>query len=120
MSKDYKEKQKEYRQKYAKAFGTRLSSLRANKDVSASKMSDYLGRNHTYISSIENAKSFPKMENFFEICDYLGTTPSEFMKCFDPKDQSEGRSLLYERIAFLNDDQVNTVLNVVNAMIRKR
>ena len=67
MDKDFNDKKKEYHESHAEIFGKRLSTLRENKGKSASNMSDYLGRNHTYINSIENAKSFPRMENFFEI-----------------------------------------------------
>ena len=59
-------------------FAVRLVNLREQKGVSAREMSLSLGQNVNYINTIENNKSFPSMDGFFYICEYLGITPSEF------------------------------------------
>ena len=48
------------------------------RNISARKMSRFLGQNENYINHIENKKSFPTMQAFFNICEYLGVTPKEF------------------------------------------
>ena len=63
---------------YEKDFGLRLSRIRSEKAVSARDMSLSLGMNEGYISSIESGKSFPRMGNFFNICESLDVTPVEF------------------------------------------
>ncbi len=59
-------------------IASRISQLRASKDVSARDMSLSLGYNENYINRIENEKASPSMEVFFYICEYFGLTAKEF------------------------------------------
>ena len=59
-------------------FKKRLYTLRESKGVSARDMSLSLGQAHNYINGLETGKTFPKMLNFFYICEYLGITPKDF------------------------------------------
>ena len=59
-------------------FAKRLNELRKNKGVSAREMSLSLGQSENYINHIENAKAFPSMTIFFEICEYFDIMPHEF------------------------------------------
>lgn len=63
---------------YIESFAKRLATLREQKGVSARAMSLDLGLTHNAINSMENHRSFPKMLNFFYICEYLGITPQAF------------------------------------------
>lgn len=63
---------------YSDFFALRLAKLRTAKKVSAREMSLDLGQNESYINRIENKKTFPSMQIFFYICDYLQITPKEF------------------------------------------
>ena len=67
-----------------KEFGLRVSSLRAQKNVSAREMSLSIGQNESYINRIENGKCFPSMQAFLYICDYFGITPQEFFDVTNP------------------------------------
>ncbi len=64
-------------------FAERLTLLREQKGVSAREMSLDLGQAHSAIHGFENKRSFPKMLNFFYICEYLGITPKEFFDYAD-------------------------------------
>lgn len=59
-------------------FCWRLTQLRLNKGVSARDMSLSIGQSPNYINGIESGQSYPSMQNFFYICEYLGVTPQEF------------------------------------------
>ena len=59
-------------------FVGRLVELRADREVSARKMSLDLQQNSSYINRIENKKAFPSMQLFFDICEYLHVTPGQF------------------------------------------
>ena len=59
-------------------FADRLAELRLRKNVSAREMSLAIGQNPSYINRIENRLSYPSMQVFFYICEYLGITPKEF------------------------------------------
>ncbi len=63
---------------YEEFFIKRLALLREIKGVSAREMSLAIGQNESYINRIENGKSFPSMQVFFYICEYLGVTPMDF------------------------------------------
>lgn len=63
---------------YEEFFTKRLAFLRERKGVSAREMSLALGQNESYINRIENGKSFPSMQVFFYICEYLEITPMDF------------------------------------------
>ena len=59
-------------------FYKRLIQFRMSKGVSAREMSLALGQSSGYINKIENRKSLPSMDQFFNICDYFHVTPKEF------------------------------------------
>lgn len=63
---------------YEEFFMERLNMLRRQKGVSVREMSLAIGQNDSYINRIENGKSFPSMQVFFYICEYLDVTPREF------------------------------------------
>lgn len=63
---------------YEDFFSERLAQLRESKNVSAREMSLAIGQNESYINRIENKKSYPSMQVFFYICEYLQITPQEF------------------------------------------
>lgn len=59
-------------------FRNRLAALRLGKGVSARDMSLSIGQSGSYINNIENGRSYPSMQVFFYICEYLGISPKEF------------------------------------------
>lgn len=63
---------------YEDFFSARLTQLRESRNVSAREMSLAIGQNESYINRIENQKSYPSMQVFFYICEYLHITPQEF------------------------------------------
>ncbi len=63
---------------YEIEFAKRLYALRTQKGVSARDMSLSLGQSESYINKIENGKTFPSMQVFFYICEYLQLAPTAF------------------------------------------
>jgi len=59
-------------------LGLRLAKLRTSKGVSARDMSLNLGKSPNYINKIERGKARPSMETFFDICDYLNISQTDF------------------------------------------
>jgi len=70
---------------FIESFSRRLIALREQKGVSAREMSLDLGQAHSFIHGIEIKRNFPKMLNFFYMCEYLGITPKDF---FDYEQQT--------------------------------
>lgn len=94
--------------------GERLAELRLKKNVSAREMSLALGQNPSYINRIENGVSYPSMQCFFYICEYLQISPAGF---FDTTNREPGkRRAIEEAIAGLGDRQLDVVLTVARAL----
>lgn len=97
---------------YEKFFIERLTSLRQQKNVSAREMSLALGQNDSYINRIENGKTFPSMQVFFYICEYLDVTPQEFWDIENtaPRKIDEISTLLRK----YSPEQLDAVLNLLH------
>ena len=98
-------------------FGERLSYLRILKNVSAREMSLSIGLSANYINKIENGKSLPSMAVFFDICDYLNISQTDFfdLENNDP-DQVTGMIVGYKR---LDNEARETVAGIVRVLNRK-
>ena len=59
-------------------FADRLRFLRNERNISAREMSLALGQNESYINKIETCQRSVSMSAFFNICDFLSITPSDF------------------------------------------
>ncbi|MBE6907968.1 helix-turn-helix domain-containing protein [Marasmitruncus massiliensis] len=92
---------------YEKFLSERIAKLRAIKKVSARDMSLSIGQNENYINHIENGKSFPSMQVFFYICEYLKISPKEF---FD--DGAENPALIKEVVEDLNTLDEKQITNI--------
>jgi transcriptional regulator with XRE-family HTH domain len=98
-------------------FAQRLAGLRGNMKVSAREMSLAIGQNRNYINQIENKKTFPTMQIFFYICDYLKVTPKEF---FDDGAKNPAQlNELIEDLRKLDDNALSSVTAVVKEILRK-
>ena len=99
-------------------FAERLSQLRGAKQVSAREMSLAIGQNCSYINRIENKKTFPSMQCFFYICDYLQISPQEF---FDDKSQAPHTlSELMESLKSLSPKQLDLINSIVIEFQKKQ
>lgn len=56
----------------------RITQLRLQKGVSEYQMSYDLGHSRGYVFNISSGRSLPPMNEFLQICDYFGITPSQF------------------------------------------
>lgn len=102
---------------YEDFFAERLTSLRTQKNVSAREMSLAIGQNSSYINRIENKTTFPSMQSFFYICEYLNITPEEFFHV-DIKYPAKTQAIIDE-LAYLNEVQLDTVLSVAKGLHQK-
>ncbi len=104
---------------YDQMFGERLYKLRTTKTkASARDMSLSLGQSVNYINTIENKRSFPKMQTFFYICEYLGVTPREFFD-FENADPVMNDELMSE-IKKLDYKEKEHVLALVRDINKRR
>ncbi|HBI61485.1 MAG TPA: XRE family transcriptional regulator [Lachnospiraceae bacterium] len=95
-------------------FIKRLVSLRNQKNVSAREMSLALGQNESYINRIENGKTFPSLQAFFYICEYLQVSPKDFFDEGNPEPVKI--SQITEKLKTLDSVQLDTVLAVIRGL----
>lgn len=102
---------------YGKFVADRITELRLKKNVSEYQMSLDLGRNKTYIQSITSGRNLPKMQQFFEICNYFEITPEEFF------DQNLHNIPLYHKATDLlkevDEDDLLTIISVLSRLSMK-
>lgn len=101
---------------YEEMFAERLSKLRALKGVSAREMSLDIGQNESYINRIENKSSFPSMQGFFYICEYLQVSPAEFFSDDNP-DPKELNDILKD-LKLLSQDQRMHIHEIIKDLIK--
>lgn len=94
----------------------RLAKLRLQKGVSARDMSLSLGQSENYINMIENKKNMPSMMGFFNICDYLEITPSEFFE--DKIDNPRLCNQLMKGLNKLDDTILEHLLGIVTELAK--
>lgn len=98
-------------------FVERLSSLRNQKNVSAREMSLALGQNASYINRIENKQTFPSMQAFFYICEYLQISPKDF---FDEDNPAPIKiDQIVKELKKLDSIQLDTVMAVAKGLQHK-
>ena len=99
---------------YEDFFIERLNTLRRQKNVSAREMSLAIGQNESYINRIENGKTFPSMQAFFYICEYLNITPKDF---FDENNIApEKRQEVLQTLTKFNPEQLDAILNLLTKL----
>lgn len=97
-------------------FAQRLSAFRLQKGVSAREMSLALGQNESYINRIENLKSYPSMQLFFYICEYLDIMPDEFFNA-DLKYPQQLNSII-EDLQKLDAEQLNNIHAIIKELVK--
>ena len=99
-------------------FANRLLRILEQKNISARSLSISLGYNEGYINKIINGTSYPTMENFFYICDYLEISASDFLN-FDIKNPTLLNENLKE-LNKLNDNALNYHLEFLKEINKKQ
>lgn len=92
----------------------RITQLRLQKGVSEYQMSYDLGHSRGYVFNISSGKSLPPMNEFLQICDYFGITPSQFF------DESLDDPVLLQtainELRKLNDDDLMLIIGNIRRL----
>lgn len=104
---------------YEEDFCKRLSELRTKKGVSARRMSLAIGQNAGYISHIENRQAMPSLPTFFNICEYLNTTPEEFFKNESKKESPVVDDNMLGDLKTLTSEQITCISYLIEELKQK-
>lgn len=97
-------------------FAKRMAELRIAKGVYARDMSLSIGQSESYINKIENGKSYPAMQTFFYICEYLGITPLEFFS--DDVKNPVAMNEAIELLGKLDAEQFDNVIKIIKGLTK--
>lgn len=95
-------------EKYEDFARSRITELRIAKGISEHKMSLELGRSGSYIRGITSGAAMPSFHEFFNICEYLDVSPSEFFAPLD-QDQDSLYAQICTRIREFSDDDLQKI-----------
>lgn len=98
-------------------FIKRLIQLRMEKNVSAQEMSLGIGQNRGYINGLESGRSFPKMQTFFYICEYLAVSPEQFFQTDVPNPTKLSEVIKMEKT--LSSEELDVLITMIKAMKKK-
>lgn len=76
-------------------------------------MSLKLGQNAAYINNIETSKALPSMSMFFNICNFLEITPSDFFN--DDIENPSAFNKLCKQLSALSSSQLNLLTNLITS-----
>ena len=103
---------------YDEFFAERLAKLRAIKGISARDMSLSLGQSENYINKIENKRSMPSMSAFFNICEYLEISPSEFFN--EGINNPEAVNNIVQELVKFDEDSLDYILGIARKINSKK
>lgn len=96
-------------------IGHRLTQLRLQKNVSERQMSLDMGHSPSYINGLASGK-MPSLPEFIYICEYLGTTPSDFF------DEARQPSLIQQEaidyIYKMDESDTELIISVIKRIRR--
>ena len=97
-------------------MGERIKRLRLQKGYTQEELGKFIGVSRASINKIENGKSFPSMQIFFYICEYLKITPQEFFdsKVSNPSAMAE----VIQDLEKLNKEQFENVTGIIKGLIK--
>ncbi len=108
-------RRKEYAD-YEEKFADRLAQLRLLSRVSCREMSLALGQCEGYVNKIENGKTFPSLQNFFCICDYLDVTPKEFFSFIGDEAELPEALRFFRLYANLPEERRRLMMSLLEVM----
>lgn len=96
----------------------RITKLRLGKGVSEYRMSYDLGHSRSYVHNISSGKCLPAMNEFLEVCEYLGVTPTEF---FD--ESTDEPALVAEATGVIRNlapEDIRLVISLAKRLVKKK
>lgn len=97
-----------------KFVGERITTLRLKKDISERELSFSLGKGGNFINSISSGRALPRMDNFFDICDFFEITPFEFF--FTEIDDPITTKQIYDELKRLSNNDLSEFLLILKTM----
>ena len=99
-------------------IGSRLKVIRNNKGMTQEQLSEMVGINSKYLSSIERGKENPTLNMIIKISESLDATIDDIFKDIEIEDPKNRLRLINETLNRANDEQLKLVFHIVSAIIK--
>ena len=99
-------------------IGARLKDIRGKKGETQEKLSELVGINPKYLSSIERGKENPTLNTVIKLAETLGVTLEEIFTGIEIEDPKNRRPMIDELLDKANDEQLKLAYRVLKVLIR--
>ena len=99
-------------------IGARIKEIRTRKGLSQEKLSEKMGINPKYLSSIERGKENPTLNTFIKLAESLEVDLGEIFTSLQIEDASRRMPLVKSLLKEADSEQLKVALKVLSAIIR--
>jgi len=99
-------------------LGSRIKDIRTKKGMSQEKLSEKMGINPKYLSSIERGKGNPPLNTFIKLAQSLEVDIGEIFNFIQVEDSSKRKSLIKSLLKEADSEQLKLALKILSAIIR--
>ncbi|MBW1834944.1 MAG: helix-turn-helix transcriptional regulator [Deltaproteobacteria bacterium] len=99
-------------------LGSRIKDIRTKKGMSQEKLSEKMGINPKYLSSIERGKENPTLNTFIKLAQSLKVDIGEIFNFIQAEDSSKRKSLVKSLLKEADSEQLKLALKILSAIIR--
>ncbi|WP_299146767.1 helix-turn-helix transcriptional regulator [uncultured Tateyamaria sp.] len=101
------------------SFDKNLLRLRKSRNLTQDQMAELVGMHVTSIKTYETGKTQPSLDGLKKIITAFGITADELLFDEHERDPSMDLKLAFEAVTQMNEDDKQTVLSLIEAMMLK-
>ena len=101
------------------SFDKNLLRLRKSRNLTQDQMAELVGMHVTSIKTYESGKTQPSLDGLKKIITTFGITADEMLFDDHERSPSDDLKLAFEAVSQMADDDKNTVLSLIEAMMLK-
>jgi len=99
-------------------IGVRIKSLRNSKNITQEQLSERIGINSKYLSSIERGKENPTLNTLIRMAESLEVDMGEIFNSLQIEDPAKRKSLLISLLDEVDSEQLKLAFKILSAIIR--
>lgn len=99
-------------------IGARLKAIRTSKGITQEQLSEMVGINPKYLSSIERGKENPTLNTFLKLAETLNAGLYEIFSGIEVEDPKNRRALIDSLLEKADDEQLKLAYQVFSTIIK--
>jgi len=97
--------------------GARIKALRTKRGLTQEELSEQVGINPKYLSSIESGKENPTFNTLIALSESLGVDFGEMFNLLESEDPKASRRIVKSMVDDADDEQIRLIMKVILAVI---